>query len=148
MRFGLMPTLLGCALIGLWVSPARSIENEAPPPGENALVYIDVAGAPGDGEKSLASALSDRLLAEGLALSGTPAANAYEIQGIVKLAPAPRGKQSVRIDWTVFDPNGNQIGGLTQTKLVRKGSLDRKWGAAAAAAAEAAAADIVKLIPH
>ena len=38
-------------------------------------------------------------------------------------------------------------GGVSQTKLVRKGSLDKKWGAAADAAARAAANAIVKLLP-
>jgi hypothetical protein len=45
-------------------------------------------------------------------------------------------------------PDGTQLGVTRQTKDVRKGSLDKKWGDAANAAAAAAAADIVKLIPH
>jgi hypothetical protein len=62
------------------------------------------------------------------------------------LAAANGGRQSVRIDWTIFEPDGNTLGGVSQTKLVRKGSLDKKWGAAADAAANAAANAIVKLL--
>jgi hypothetical protein len=64
------------------------------------------------------------------------------------LAPAAKGRQSVTIVWVVLDPAGGQLGITRQTKTVRKGSLDKKWGAAAEAAAAAAAADIVKLIPR
>jgi hypothetical protein len=52
----------------------------------------------------------------------------------------------VRIDWTIFGPDGNTLGGVSQTRIVRKGSLDRKWGPAADAAARAAAWEISKLI--
>ena len=45
----------------------------------------------------------------------------------------------MRIDWTVFGPDGTTLGGVSQTRIVRKGSLDRKWGPAADAAARAAA---------
>ncbi len=114
---------------------------------EEPLVFIDVVGAPGDGDKALTAALGDRLLARGLALAGTPTPNAYEIQAIVKLAPAKKGKQAVRIDWTVLGPDGAQLGNVVQEREVRQGSLDRKWGGAAEAAGVAAAQDILKLLP-
>jgi hypothetical protein len=110
--------------------------------------FVDVAGAPGDGEQALESALSNRLLDQGFAITSTPAADGYEIQGMVKLTPATRGKENVRIDWTIFGPEGTRIGNVTQVKEIRKGSLDRRWGAAADAAADAAAQDILKLLPH
>ena len=75
-------------------------------------------------------------------------ANVYEVQGTVKVAPAGKGKQSVTIIWVVLGPDGTQLGITRQTKTVRKGSLDKRWGAAAEAAAAAAAADIAKLIPR
>jgi len=110
--------------------------------------FIDVAGAPGDGEQALKRALSNRLQDEGFAIRSMPAADAYEIQGMVRLAPAARGKEDVRIDWTIFGPEGTRLGNVTQVKEIRKGSLDRHWGAAADAAADAAAHDILKLLPH
>ncbi len=113
---------------------------------DERLAFVDVVGAPGDGDPALSRALSNRLLHLGFTVTGTPEADGYEIQGTVRLAPAERGKQSVRIDWTVFGPEGTRLGIVTQTKLIRKGSLDRTWGPAADAAANAAAQDILKLL--
>jgi hypothetical protein len=66
----------------------------------------------------------------------------------VRVSPAPGGRESVTIIWVVLGPDGNQLGVTRQTKEVKKGSLNKKWGAAADAAAAAAAADIVQLLPH
>jgi len=94
----------------------------------------------------LAAALAKRLSAAGVKPATALGANVYSVEGIVKMTAAKGGRQSVRIDWTVFAPDGNTLGGVSQTKLVRKGSVDRKWGAAADAAARAAATAITKLI--
>jgi hypothetical protein len=131
---------IGFVLSLLAVPPALAADPLA--------AFVDVAGAPGDGEQALSRALSNRLLDRGFAITGTPTVKAYEIQGTVRLSPTERGKESVRIDWTVFGPEGTRLGIVTQTKVIRKGSLDRKWGAAADAAADAAAQDILKLLPQ
>lgn len=106
--------------------------------------YIDVVGAPGDGKEALENALSNQLLHRGFTVMGTPAAEAYEIQGMVRLFPAGRGEETIRIDWTIFGPEGTRLGNVTQTNIVRKGSLNRHWGAAADAAASAVAEDILQ----
>ncbi len=129
---------LGLSL--LIVAPARAADGLA--------AFIDVAGAPGDGEQALERALSNRLANEGFTVTGTPAVNAYEIQGTVRMSPAERGQENIRIDWTVFGPEGTRLGNVTQIKVIRKGSLDLRWGAAADAAAAAAAQDILKLLPQ
>jgi len=113
---------------------------------DERAAYVDVVGAPGDGKEALERALSNRLLDQGFTVSSTPVVDAYEIQGIVRLAPADRGKETVRIDWIVFGPDGTRLSNVTQTNVIRKGSLNRRWGSAADAAAEAAAHDIVKLL--
>jgi hypothetical protein len=110
------------------------------------LAYISVAGAPGDGEQALAAALGKRLSAAGVKTATSLAANVYSVEGIVKMTAIKGGRQSVRIDWTIFGPEGNTLGGVSQTRIVRKGSLDRKWGPTADAAARAAAWEIAKLI--
>ena len=120
---------------------AKPEAKPAPP-----LAYISVAGAPGDGEQALAAALGKRLSVAGVKTARTFAGDVYSVEGIVKVTAVKGGRQSVRIDWTIFGPDGTTLGGVSQTKLVRKGSLDRKWGAAADAAARAAATPIVKLI--
>lgn len=153
---------LCCALLSASLPPhAFAAEKDTPksaapsgtPPAEPdeskqaPLAYIAVTGAPGDGEQALTSALAKRLTADGIKQATALAANVYSVEGIVKIAAAKAGRQAVRIDWTIYSPDGTTLGGVSQTKLVRKGLLDRKWGAAADAAARAAAVEIVKLLP-
>jgi len=124
------------------------VEPDAPSGTEAPLAYVTVVGAPGDGERALADALSRQLAARGVGTATAFQANVYEVQGTVRVAPAGKGKESVTIVWVVLGSDGTQLGVTRQKKDVRKGSLNKKWGAAANAAAAAAAADIVKLIPR
>ena len=124
------------------------MEPDAASGTEAPLAYVTVAGAPGDGERALADALSRQLVARGVGTATAFQANVYEVQGTVRMAPSGKGKESVTIVWVVLGPDGTQLGVTRQKKEVRKGSLNKKWGAAANAAAAAAAADIVKLIPR
>ena len=124
------------------MGPDAASGTEAP------LANVTVAGAPGDGERALADALSRQLAARGVGTATAFQANVYEVQGTVRMAPSGKGKESVTIVWVVLGSDGTQLGVTRQKKDVRKGSLNKKWGAAANAAAAAAAADIVKLIPR
>src|SRR5262245_65640252 len=110
--------------------------------------YVSVAGAPGEGEQALAAALAKRLSGMGVKQATAFDANIYDIQGTVRVSPVKAGRETVTIVWVVLDPDGNQLGVTRQTKDVKKGSLDKKWGKAAEAAAGAAAQDIAKLIPR
>src|SRR6478752_5589330 len=138
-------------LLVAWLAPPTlGAEKEtlkpAAPAKEAPLAYIAVAGAPGDGEQALSAALAKRLSTAGVKPATALAANVYSVEGIVKVAAAKSGRQAVRIDWTIFGPDGAALGGVSQTKLVRKGSLDKRWGAAADAAARAAANEIATLL--
>jgi hypothetical protein len=135
-------------LVASLVPVTLAAQSESEGGAGGPLVFVTVAGAPGDGEQALAAALTKELAARGLTPATSFQANVYEVQGTVKLAPAGKGKQSVTIIWVVLGPDGTQLGITRQSKTVRKGSLDKKWGAAAQAAARAAAADIVKLVPR
>ena len=115
---------------------------------DELAAYVDVAWAPGDGKQALERAISNRLLDKGFTVTGTPKAGAYEIQGVARLFPAERGKETIRIDWTLFGPEGTRLGNVTQVKVIRKGSLDRHWGAAAEAAASAAVQDMMQYLPQ
>jgi len=134
-------------VVGIWAGAPAAAETAAPAEAAGPLAYVTVAGAPGDGEEALAAALSRQLAARGLAPATAFQANVYEVQGTVRVAPGVKGKQSITIIWVVLAPDGTQLGVTRQTKDVRKGSLDKKWGPAANAAAAAAAEDITKLIP-
>jgi hypothetical protein len=137
-----------CVCLALLASAPAFAEEGARPASEPLLAYVTVAGAPGDGEQALTSAMTRRLQAIGMELATAFQANVYEIQGTVRVKAASRGKQSVRVFWVVLDPNGKQLGIISQTKQVRKGSLDRKWGKAAEAAASAAINEIKALLPR
>jgi hypothetical protein len=140
--------MLCCLAAILAPSPVAAEPGGGAADSTGKLAYVTVAGAPGDGEQALAVALSRQLAARGLTPADAFQANVYEVQGTVRVAPATKGRQSVTIIWVVLDPGGTQLGVTRQTKNVRKGSLDKTWGAAAEAAAAAAAADIAKLIPR
>jgi hypothetical protein len=129
-------------------SMTLSVAQTGAPEPEGPFAYVTVAGAPGDGEQALADALSKQLAARGLKPADAFQANVYEVQGTVRTASAGKGKESVTVIWVVLAPDGTQLGVTRQTKEVRKGSLDKKWGPAAQAAAAAAAADIVRLVPR
>jgi hypothetical protein len=147
MRGAVIALCCGLLILG----PARdafgaedgAVKTEEPP-----LAYIAVAGALGNGEQALTAALMKRLGAIGVNVTSALEANAYSVEGVVRVTVARGGRQSVRINWTVFAPDGSTLGGVSQTRMVRKGSLDRKWGAAADAAARAAANPIAKLLTH
>jgi hypothetical protein len=138
-----------CALCATLASrSAWAAEPATKTQSEGLSAYVSVAGAPGDGEQALAAALAKRLAATGVRQASAVEANIYDIQGTVRMSPAQGGKETVTIIWVVLGPDGNQLGVTRQTKDVKKGSLDKRWGAAADAAAAAAAADIVKLLPQ
>lgn len=106
-----------------------------------------VTGAPGDGAKSLTLAIKKQLFKKGRKLTSTSGPNVYSIQGSVKMGQPAAGKQSVRIDWQVIDPNGARLGTVTQENSVPQGSLDGPWGKIADVAAEAAAVRVIELLP-
>ncbi len=139
--------VVGVMVVGILAPPAASAETATSAEAGGPFAYVTVAGAPGDGEVALAAALSRQLAARGLTLATAFQANVYEVQGTVRVAPGAKGKESITIIWVVLAPDGTQVGVTRQTKDVRKGSLDKKWGPAANAAAAAAAEDIAKLIP-
>jgi hypothetical protein len=106
-----------------------------------------VTGAPGDGGNSLTTALQNELRKNGVALSGTPSAQTYKVEGKVAVGQGKDGKQPITIDWNVLDPSGKKVGTVSQKNEIPQGSVDGAWGQTATAAAEAAAKGIIKLLP-
>jgi hypothetical protein len=125
--------------------------SAAPPaaalPRANGVLVAPVAGAPGDGQRSLTTALKKRLYAGGIKLANGTTENVYMVKGSVVLSDASGGKQSIRIDWLVIDPSGRRLGTVSQQNTIPRGSLNGPWGAVADAAAGAAADGIIKLLP-
>jgi len=115
--------------------------------GSLSTVVPSIAGAPGDGGKSLRSAIQRELQRSGVKLAAASSAQTYTVQGRVKLGPGKNGKQPITIDWDVKDPSGKKLGTVSQKNEVPQGSLDGAWGKTADAAAAAAAQGILKLLP-
>jgi len=130
----------------LFIAGAFAAETGASTNAADRLVYVTVAGAPGDGEQALTKALYDVLAPQGVKQASFNDTNVYEIEVIVRVEPDAGGKQSVKINWIVFDAEGNTLGHVSQSKSIRKGSLDKVWGPAAKAAAGAVYGEIMELL--
>jgi hypothetical protein len=131
-------------------SPATTASASRPTaasPKSAGVIVAPVSGAPGDGQRSLTTALKKRLYAGGIKLANGTAENVYTVKGSVVLSDASGGKQSIRIDWLVLDPSGKRLGTVSQQNTIPRGSLNGPWGAIADAAAGAAADGIIKLLP-
>jgi hypothetical protein len=128
-------------------APTATATTAAVAPRAAGVIVAPVSGAPGDGQRSLATALKKRLYAGGVKLANGTASNVYTVKGIVKMSDASGGKQSIRIDWQVLDPSGRRLGTVSQQNTIPRGSLNGPWGAVAEAAAGAAADGIIKLLP-
>lgn len=107
-----------------------------------------VTGAPGDGSVALTSAIQRELTRSGVALTETPSAQTYRVEGKVVVGEGQNGKQPIQIDWNVKDPQGKKLGTVSQKNEIPQGSLDGAWGKTADAAASAAAQGILKLLPQ
>ncbi len=104
-----------------------------------------ITGAPGDGGNSLATALQAELRKNGMAT--VPGAQAYKVEGKVKVGQGKDGKQPITIDWQVKDPAGKNLGTVSQKNEIPQGSVDGAWGPTATAVAEGAVKGIIKLLP-
>ncbi len=131
-------------------APAATAATAAaarPAPKPQGVLVAPVSGAPGDGRRSLTTALKKKLYKDGIKLANGTTSNVYTVKGIVKLTDASGGKQKIHIDWQVLAPNGRRLGTVSQQNIIPKGSLNGPWGAIADAAAGAAADGIIKLLP-
>lgn len=114
--------------------------------GTVAAFVPRINGAPGDGPTSLSRALQQELARNGVPQAQSLGAS-YRVEGNVQVGPAQSGQQPIKIDWVVKDPQGRNLGTVSQANSIPAGSLDGAWGDTANAAAVAAAQGILKLLP-
>ena len=88
-----------------------------------ASVVTSIAGAPGNGAKSLSIAIRRQLASRGVAITGA-VNGAHRVHAVVALGQASNGQQPVHIEWTVTDPVGKNLGNVEQFSEVREGPLD------------------------
>lgn len=104
-----------------------------------------VAGAPGDGNSSLASAMRRELEDKGVQFTEA-GQNVYRVGADVKIKPPKDGMQAIAINWIINDPKGVEVAKITQNNEVPAGYLDKAWGQSAEDAAKAASVQIKQVI--
>jgi hypothetical protein len=128
--------------------PEPRVASSAPAAGSAFKAMVPrVTGAPGDGSVSLATALQKQLALKGIPTSTAGGADVYRVEGIVEIGPGSNGTQPIKIDWIVKNPNGQEVGRVSQKNSIPAGSLNGNWGGTADAAAEAATEGILRLLP-
>lgn len=128
------------------MAPADRAEERGTAGTAIAFHVFDVSGAPGDGNGALARAMRRILRDQGVPLTADLAAESYVLAGAVAMESETRQEQRVTIDWTLFAPDGEEIGTVTVSNLVPAGSLDGAWGPIADAASAGSAEGMLQLI--
>jgi hypothetical protein len=131
---------------------AKLLQDDMPPPGKpmpslREVVVLPIAGAPGDGRDALKLAMSAALtLAKLTVLPGQGTGDTLSVAGTVKIDRPQNGQQHIAITWALLQPDGSQLGVVSQDNAVPQGSLDQHWGEVANLVAEAATPGILALI--
>jgi hypothetical protein len=115
--------------------------------GRTRLAIGGVAGAPGDGNKALARAVTELLKKQDLAIMTDPQAKAdLVLDADVAVAKPKGGKQNVKIVWHVRRQDGGEIGTVGQENDIPAGLLDGPWGDVAYMVAVSAQDGILTLV--
>ncbi|SMF46338.1 hypothetical protein SAMN06265365_11547 [Tistlia consotensis] len=110
------------------------------------LAVLPVIGAPGDGDRALASALKVALDRAKLPVVETRGAQDLAIQGSVAVTPASAGKEQISIVWRLEDADGKELGKISQANAIPAGSLNGEWGGIAVLVARGAASGLADLL--
>jgi hypothetical protein len=124
------------------------VQDEAPAevnPDQPVVMVPLVTGAPGDGPKSLARAMSNALRKAQISVA-EKAEKPWLVKGRVAVARAVKKQQHVEIVWELRRPDGEKVYEVKQENDVPAGQLDGPWGDIAWVVASAAAEAIVPLI--
>jgi hypothetical protein len=130
----------------LFLGNPLSAPREAKP-ARPRIELAGIKGAPGDGDKSLATAVAFILKSQGV----TIVADGKEkpdlvLAGVVTIDKAKAGKQHVGILWQMRRAGGAAIGTAAQQNDVPAGSLDGEWGNTAYLVAAAAREGLMQLV--
>jgi hypothetical protein len=128
-----LATLSADALVPLVADemPAVASAPSAAPAPEGGRVKVAVGkigGAPGDGAKSLAAAVTSVLKRLDLAIVGDGGKADLYLEGEVAITPVGSDKQHVTIIWRVRRADGVEIGTVDLENDVPRGLLDGPWG--------------------
>lgn len=129
-------TLLGNMEAARMQADPNSLANRPP-----RVFMAGVVGAPGDGNKSLAEGVKQRLTQEGAVVQDTQSGSDYQVHGEITATPAPGGALKLELLWVVNDAKGER-GKILQVNQVPQGQIVPYWGDVAVAAAQEAGSAI------
>jgi hypothetical protein len=118
--------------------------NPAPP--RPPLKIGRVSGSPRDGDLMLSRALDYALRRTGVKLAETTDKDSFEVRGEVLIVPRGPKLRNVNITWTLYAPDGTQLGQVQQQNDVTPEFIEMAWGEVASAVADGAAEGLVDLI--
>jgi len=107
----------------------------AKPADAMAVALRPIEGAPGDGAQALNRAMRQYLGRAGIPVVEENQNPAASIAGKVTLTDLGQ-QQEVRVDWSVFAPDGRRLGTISQANKIPAGRLNGPWGGIAGAVAE------------
>lgn len=107
-----------------------------------ARVYLaGVKGAPGDGDRSLATQMRLKLAGYGIVVQDTADGSDYQLRCEIRTAPAPSDQTKIELQWVVDDARGER-GRVVQLNEVPASAIAQYWGDVAVVVAEQAAGGI------
>ena len=95
------------------------------------VAVVAVEGAPGDGNEMLKNAFVAVLKDAGLPVTANPENAVIQIFGKVEITDQTLKRETIEINWIFLEPNGSEIGKMTQSNSVEKGRVHSKWGSLA-----------------
>jgi hypothetical protein len=115
--------------------------------GRIRLAIGGVAGAPGDGDTSLAGSVTAVLKRHDFDIIDDPKSQGVlKLSGQVAMSSGEPGKQHIKIVWHLRRADGSEVGTVGQENEVPKGTLDGAWGDVAYTVAVAAESGILELV--
>ncbi|GAB0116209.1 hypothetical protein [Acidisoma sp. 7E03] len=124
-------------------SDPNSLYNRPP-----RLDFSGVTGAPGDGDTSLSREMRKDIVGTGVLLVDQQDQADYLMRAVVKKTSVNAQTDHIEIAWIIDDPNGKEVGRVTQLHDIPKGSLDSFWGDVAVVAASEAAGGVKEVIDN
>lgn len=112
------------------------------------VAVLQVAGAPGDGNRSLQRVMREQLPQHGESIQDAAAGADFTVTGHVKVTPSGPADGTVEITWTVNDARGAQAGVVAQVHDEKLDAMNGYWGELATAVCTEAAGGVHEVIAN
>jgi hypothetical protein len=136
--------------LGRLGSAPPTVQAAAPaaPVAAPAAFVRAIAGPSRDKGEPLRRAIAQGLSDMGVRMQQEQTQDAYAIAGDLTLGADTDGKTLVSISWTVFAPDGRDLGKADQQNTLPSSAIRETWPEQAALAGGAAAASVVQIIAN